>query len=265
MDAVNWEIQTRLYGREETAAYQWNVHNDILSLLIELPPASEKQKEYAVYLISVPERRRVSNDELLSAAGLSQTDYVEKARQAAGALYWNGTDRSDEKFQRNQVARIFNRQLQNTISQDNIDKAQPYFNMEGQLCAAVPIYNADTEAEYRWELLNLTEFAPMPDYDKELPLQTVPVNLTVEEATAIAYQYWNFKPLQTDEKTGALVDCAYIEPLEDPDSGRIYYFFKEYYIHTTQYGTYSSMIDELFIDSETGECLSVRPFPRVNK
>ena len=109
------------------------------------------------------------------------------------------------------------------------------------------------------------DFEPIPDYDIELPLQTVPVNLTVEKATEIAYRYWHFNSLQTDEKTGALVDFAYIEPLEDPDSGRIYYFFKEYYIHTTPYGAYSSMIDELFIDSETGECLSVRPFPKSNK
>lgn len=65
---------------------------------------------------------------------------------------------------------MFNAQLENTISQENLRKALPYLNSEGQLCIIAPIYSM-AGADYYYHELNLSDLTLIPDYKYGVEIQ----------------------------------------------------------------------------------------------
>ena len=170
------------YGfADHSASYQWSVNGSILSLVTKTDDTMAAWTEYSVYNISILDGTEITDEELVSSVGLSMDDYYIKVEQALGSKYWEGWDRANEQFQNNSFCEMFNAQLENTISQENLRKALPYLNSEGQLCIIAPIYSM-AGADYYYHELNLSDLTLIPDYKYGVEIQAHAINISQEEA-----------------------------------------------------------------------------------
>jgi len=107
-----------------------------------------------VYNVSVSTGRRLSKNELLSAAGISQEEYHDTVWQALGSAYFQDY----ESFIAQQgYTDSFRMQLEETISEANIQACIPYFNEGGQLCIIGAKYSI-AGASFYYQVINLEDF-----------------------------------------------------------------------------------------------------------
>ena len=136
--------------------YHWSVNGDVLSIVISnsLYPDRTPRDEYMVYNVSVSTGRRLSKNELLSAAGISQEEYHDTVWQALGSAYFQDY----ESFIAQQgYTDSFRMQLEETISEANIQACIPYFNEGGQLCIIGAKYSI-AGASFYYQVINLENF-----------------------------------------------------------------------------------------------------------
>ena len=206
------------YGfADHSASYQWSVNGSILSLVTKTDDTMAAWTEYSVYNISILDGTEITDEELVSSVGLSMDDYYIKVEQALGSKYWEGWDRANEQFQNNSFCEMFNAQLENTISQENLRKALPYLNSEGQLCIIAPIYSM-AGADYYCD-------------------------------------YWDFTPGDVADETGFELFVSYDTTITSQNSGKTYYcYLLRWMVDAGSDTAHLSTCDWVYIDAESGEC-----------
>lgn len=243
------------YGfADHSASYQWSVNGSILSLVTKTDDTMAAWTEYSVYNISILDGTEITDEELVSSVGLSMDDYYIKVEQALGSKYWEGWDRANEQFQNNSFCEMFNAQLENTISQENLRKALPYLNSEGQLCIIAPIYSM-AGADYYYHELNLSDLTLIPDYKYGVEIQAHAINISQEEAYQIACDYWDFTPGDVADETGFELFVSYDTTITSQNSGKTYYcYLLRWMVDAGSDTAHSSTCDWVYIDAESGEC-----------
>ena len=243
------------YGfADHSASYQWSVNGSILSLVTKTDDTMAAWTEYSVYNISILDGTEITDEELVSSVGLSMDDYYIKVEQALGSKYWEGWDRANEQFQNNSFCEMFNAQLENTISQENLRKALPYLNSEGQLCIIAPIYSM-AGADYYYHELNLSDLTLIPDYKYGVEIQAHAINISQEEAYQIACDYWDFTPGDVADETGFELFVSYDTTITSQNSGKTYYcYLLRWMVDAGSDTAHLSSCDWVYIDAESGEC-----------
>ena len=243
------------YGfADHSASYQWSVNGSILSLVTKTDDTMAAWTEYSVYNISILDGTEITDEELVSSVGLSMDDYYIKVEQALGSKYWEGWDRTNEQFQNNSFCEMFNAQLENTISQENLRKALPYLNSEGQLCIIAPIYSM-AGADYYYHELNLSDLTLIPDYKYGVEIQAHAINISQEEAYQIACDYWDFTPGDVADETGFELFVSYDTTITSQNSGKTYYcYLLRWMVDAGSDTAHLSTCDWVYIDAESGEC-----------
>ena len=243
------------YGfADHSASYQWSVNGSILSLVTKTDDTMAAWTEYSVYNISILDGTEITDEELVSSVGLSMDDYYIKVEQALGSKYWEGWDRANEQFQNNSFCEMFNAQLENTISQENLRKALPYLNSEGQLCIIAPIYSM-AGADYYCHELNLSDLTLIPDYKYGVEIQAHAINISQEEAYQIACDYWDFTPGDVADETGFELFVSYDTTITSQNSGKTYYcYLLRWMVDAGSDTAHLSTCDWVYIDAESGEC-----------
>lgn len=203
---------------------------------------------------SILDGTEITDEELVSSVGLSMDDYYIKVEQALGSKYWEGWDRANEQFQNNSFCEMFNAQLENTISQENLRKALPYLNSEGQLCIIAPIYSM-AGADYYYHELNLSDLTLIPDYKYGVEIQAHAINISQEEAYQIACDYWDFTPGDVADETGFELFVSYDTTITSQNSGKTYYcYLLRWMVDAGSDTAHLSTCDWVYIDAESGEC-----------
>ena len=243
------------YGfADHSASYQWSVNGSILSLVTKTDDTMAAWTEYSVYNISILDGTEITDEELVSSVGLSMDDYYIKVEQALGSKYWEGWDRANEQFQNNSFCEMFNAQLENTISQENLRKALPYLNSEGQLCIIAPIYSM-AGADYYYHELTLSDLTLIPDYKYGVEIQAHAINISQEEAYQIACDYWDFTPGDVADETGFELFVSYDTTITSQNSGKTYYcYLLRWMVDAGSDTAHLSTCDWVYIDAESGEC-----------
>lgn len=243
------------YGfADHSASYQWSVNGSILSLVTKTDDTMAAWTEYSVYNISILDGTEITDEELVSSVGLSMDDYYIKVEQALGSKYWEGWDRANEQFQNNSFCEMFNAQLENTISQENLRKALPYLNSEGQLCIIAPIYSM-AGADYYYHELNLSDLTLIPDYKYGVEIQAHAINISQEEAYQIACDYWDFTPGDVADETGFELFVSYDTTITSQNSGKTYFcYLLRWMVDAGSDTAHLSTCDWVYIDAESGEC-----------
>lgn len=243
------------YGfADHSASYQWSVNGSILSLVTKTDDTMAAWTEYSVYNISILDGTEITDEELVSSVGLSMDDYYIKVEQALGSKYWEGWDRANEQFQNNSFCEMFNAQLENTISQENLRKALPYLNSEGQLCIIAPIYSM-AGADYYYHELNLSDLTLIPDYKYGVEIQAHAINISQEEAYQIACDYWDFTPGDVADETGFELFVSYDTTITSQNSGKTHYcYLLRWMVDAGSDTAHLSTCDWVYIDAESGEC-----------
>ena len=243
------------YGfADHSASYQWSVNGSILSLVTKTDDTMAAWTENSVYNISILDGTEITDEELVSSVGLSMDDYYIKVEQALGSKYWEGWDRANEQFQNNSFCEMFNAQLENTISQENLRKALPYLNSEGQLCIIAPIYSM-AGADYYYHELNLSDLTLIPDYKYGVEIQAHAINISQEEAYQIACDYWDFTPGDVADETGFELFVSYDTTITSQNSGKTYYcYLLRWMVDAGSDTAHLSTCDWVYIDAESGEC-----------
>ncbi len=165
IDALNQEIfdelsqklfqGDKLFGDE--CAYRFAQNGDVLSLVIKL--VQYDQPHYYVYNLSASEKRLLSDNEVLNACGISEEDYRDRARHALGSVFWDlyGEELNDPERRSQLPLEMMEQCLQNTISDEIIDTAQPYIDESGHLCAAGHV-GVNAESGHYYVCVDLEDF-----------------------------------------------------------------------------------------------------------
>lgn len=138
------------YRSCEEISYRWMVDGDILSLVILSYAAAEygPGSEYMVYNISISSGTVLTDEELISLIGLSESDFYEIARTVLSDSA-HDTYRGNVGFED-----FFYEQLEKTTSDENIEEAYPYLDENGELCMIAKAYSL-VDADYYWLDFNL--------------------------------------------------------------------------------------------------------------
>lgn len=234
-------------------SYQWAVNGDILSVWIESHPAPFAWTDYYVYNVLIRAGERLRDRDVYSAVGFSSSKYRERVREAAGSRCWGMFTSPEAQDFIYQWADMFNEQLQNTISEENVKLAKPFLNEKGHLCVAIPIYSM-AGADCYWEILDLEDFDRVPNYDKGLEIGAAPGRgITEEEAYELVRDYWNFIPGTIAEETGFEMFLTPFGSMKG-SNGRTYYEIRLQWLvdGDTEWG-HLSTIDVMYVDAEAGE------------
>lgn len=262
-DAINTEIYNSLYSVAEDSvkqigeygypsssagiSYRWAVNGNILSLVI-LRQGEYALDEYMVYNINISSGEEVSTASLIQAAGLSEGEYYEKAKQVLGSRFWSGWDPSSANFGYQYFVDFFNEQLKRTISNENIDQSHPYINENGQLCMIVRLYSLAGADSY-WHDLNMIEFELSPYYASEAVKITHAINISEDEAYQIACDYWDYSEGDVAEESGFELYLVFDGLTEKADGNHYYAFRLRWLVNEGHMST----VDYLYINAETGE------------
>lgn len=267
IEAINKEIWDKLYvgvveeiranlsyAGGEYIKYEWVINGDILSLWIESHPVGWAWWDYYVYNVAISTGTPLSNEEVISSAGLTTEEYYEKAKQVLGSQYWSNWERDNDNFYDPNFVEWFNQSLRNTISDENIRISTPCFNSDGQLCIVAPVYSM-AGADYYWHILNMEDFVLLPYYAEDAVLLTHSINISEDKAYEIACDYWNYSPGSVSEETGFELFLVY-DGLKEKYDGNHYYSFRlQWWVpEEAGWGNHMSTIDYLYVNAETGEC-----------
>ncbi len=257
VDILEWWNKEHYEG-DEYITYDWYINNTVLSLVIESLPVEWAWWDYYVYNVDITSRKEISRDSLLTLYGLSLDEYYELAKQVLGSRFWSGWDRTNENFQSSNFVSWFNEALRKTISRENIEKSIPYINGEGDLCILAPIYSL-AGADYYWNNLNMIDFILIPDYANLVEPIVHTINISKDDAYRIACEYWGYSPEDVSGETG-VVFVVGGEIQEVPNTGKSYYRYMLRCLvvgdDDSSSGSQMSTCDWIFIDAETGECVT---------
>lgn len=146
------------------------VKGDILSLVIEGWFAESDSSSFSVYNISLSKRSPVTDEMLIEAVGMTESEYRTHVKHALGSEFWkvcgflsdaNPGDYSLEEWLQ------WDEMLQNTIGDRNIDAAKPYFGENGDVYVSGDIY-IPAGGGMMTVIVNLNEYDMAPNYAESL-------------------------------------------------------------------------------------------------
>ena len=164
--SVNEIAETGYPFTSDEVSYYWSANEDILSLVIKnhsWPDASPRYV-YTVYNVSVSTGMEMADAELIAAAGLTEAEFYERAKEAIGSAFWDGWDPTNGNFSSQAFLDMFNECLDQSISDENIEEGFLYMNEQGQLCIIAKKY-AFAGPAYTWCDVNLIEYELSPYYE----------------------------------------------------------------------------------------------------
>lgn len=205
VEILEWWNQGHYEGYE-TITYDWYINNDILTLVVESHPVGWHWVDYYVYNVSISTGDRISLNELISMTGLSQAEYLDTVRQALGSTYFQGKESYIEQVG---YDNFFRTQLENTLSEDNIQSCVPYFNGDGQLCIIGAIYSL-AAADFYYHEINLENFISNPAFSEYMEVQANAANSDsfAERYKAILLQHPESTPFTYGSNT-IYIDTEY--------------------------------------------------------
>jgi len=154
--------------------YEWSVKGNIISLLVTCWRDVPDVPGYYLYTLYVDTGKEVPKGDIIRVAGITEQDYCTRVKEALGSVFWDqsfgpGTEYDLGTWQR------YKSYLEDTISQDNVDMAQPFFNENGELCVLGHAFY-DAGKNPHDTLVNLENYVLSPYYAETIPM---PENTTV--------------------------------------------------------------------------------------
>ena len=132
--------------------WQSYINKSLLSIVIVDDNFAHDYKTYSVYLFDTNTEKTVSNLAVLAAAGISEDDFISKAKETAKELFsevdFGGIDDAEK---------IKKERLEYMLSEDNISINTPMFiDDSGTLNAIIEIGQAG-EADYKYEIIKINK------------------------------------------------------------------------------------------------------------
>lgn len=247
----NIESSAEGYPTGRGISYQWAVSGDILSVWIESHPYPYAWTDYYIYNVSIMTGKRLSDEEVYSTVDYTTSEYQERVKQAASSRFQEGAG-SITDWSGDPMEDIYKAQLKNTVSEENVQDAKPFFNQQGHLCVAIPIYSM-AGADFYWQTLDLEDFAPGINYNQILESVPPKKGITEEEAYELVKNYWNFVPGTVAEETGNELFLSSFGSITG-SNGRTYYEIRfQWLVDGDTEWAHLSTIDVMYVDAETGE------------
>ena len=130
--------------------WQSYINKGLLSIVIVDDNFAHDYKTYSVYLFDTNTEKTVSNSAVLAAAGISEDDFISRAKEIAKELFskvdFGNIDNAEK---------IKNERLDYMLSKDNISINTPMFiDNSGTLNAIIEIGQAG-EADYKYEIIQV--------------------------------------------------------------------------------------------------------------
>lgn len=164
--ALNQELYSLYYGmiQEEVIdimaeydfwalggiVYELGQKGDVASLVVQIYDETISNTGYDIYQIDAKTGQKVSQDRVLEAFGLTWEAFYAALREDL-ETYWAGEESTKSLVGEEQFQRL----VDDTLDEENLRKAIPYINREGELCAMVGIYWPAGAGYYR-HLLNVS-------------------------------------------------------------------------------------------------------------
>lgn len=159
LEAVQQESSFYCYG----TAYDWAVNKNILSLWVSARYGPTT--DYYVYNVDVLTGKKLSNNALLKAYGITAGNYNELVRQALYSYnyddftIWISNDMLDQE----ETIGAINWALSESISDENVERALPFLNHDLDLCIAGLVFQI-AGADANEHIINLEKFEANPNY-----------------------------------------------------------------------------------------------------
>lgn len=174
-DAYLADAQTRAanpdadYGDWEWAkvTYQWAVNGDVLSLVVKGQSEYSDYVEYQVYNVSVSGGTRLSDAQVVDAAGWTQEDYSRAVREALLSRYWDVSGLILEQGADSGMISELKTLFDLTIS--FCKEAKPFLSETGDLMIAGQ-YGVPAGGGVASCLINLENYALSPYYSEEFQI-----------------------------------------------------------------------------------------------
>ena len=132
--------------------WQSYINNGLLSIVIVDDTFAYDYKSYSVYLFDIKTEKIVSNSELLAVEGISENDFISKAKEIAKELFSKVDFGSIEDAEKIKKAR-----LDYMLSEENISINTPMFiDDTGSLNAIIEIGQAGG-ADYLYEIIKINK------------------------------------------------------------------------------------------------------------
>ena len=128
-----YEFECYLVNKVSWESY---LYNDIISIVITRRNYfSESYREYSVYNFNVKTEKEVTNSEILKSVGLTESEFIKKAKSAAEKEF-----RSTQSYGSG-IADVYKDHLSKTVSDKNITASLPMFiDDNGVLNTIVVLY-----------------------------------------------------------------------------------------------------------------------------
>lgn len=256
---VNEEIYSRIdnfrASRTETMIegisyqYDWYVHGDLLTVVIDdMNTAFEPVLSTTVYTLRISDGAQATREEILAAAGVSEADFIEKARWILANLFENDVDYEDiDNFltwmENNPgkdgigMRRAFGR----TVCLQNLQEAVPYLDRDGKLCFQAKNYQI-AGADFVWETYEFDQkVEESPFYDRFMA-----------NCIGIIFEIYDY---ECEESIGIALAAAGVkkDAAEEITCEAVYFTDgASYHIITVKYG---GKLSKVFVDIYTGEVL----------
>ena len=168
-ETVNAKMYDELYGLLDSEVYEyaergdsfpelsemsyaWGNKDSIVSVIVETNQTQWVWTEYYVYNVSAITGEEAELVDLLNAFSLTEEDYYDLVKQTL-EKYWDGRE---EELLPHIGEDMFHSLVENTLSMENVKKAVPYVNGDGELCVVVDVYSPAGSGYYR-HLFNVSQ------------------------------------------------------------------------------------------------------------
>ncbi|MBR4308023.1 MAG: hypothetical protein IKT58_00365 [Oscillospiraceae bacterium] len=115
--------------------YDWAVKGDILSIIVQREFYSYDWTEFDVYTVSIKDRAEATVEALYEVFGLTEESYYALVKETLEA-YW--AERKSQ-YPAEMPVEYIQTMIDDTLTEENIKKALPYINANGELCIVADI------------------------------------------------------------------------------------------------------------------------------
>ena len=262
MEIINVNVHQAIeeYDYPDTGymLYTWGHREDVVSILANATDAYTEWTEYHVFYLNPETGARCDKAALLQAYGLTEQSFSDQVYAVLRA-YWDEKLQSEAYQTDDYLKKISGDLVGQTLAPENIAAAIPYIESDGRLTFLATVYVPAGAGEYKVSFdFETGEQLPYRlctvDHTADLPAEKEPViNLSAEDAYAIACEYWDYQEGDVAEETGFELYLVENGTFEEDDV--FYYGFLLRWLVSGEDGSkWLSTIDQVYVNAETGEC-----------